>query len=771
MAPGEGTVTVTSKDGKVKATCKVTVKEEVISVQSVSLSAETLSMAVGDDTYLTATVLPENATNKEVTWSCTPESVINVYQTGQVVAMGEGEGTVTVTTNDGGFKAECKVSVRKYKVNVESVSLSEETLELTEGDAVYLTATVLPENATEKGVVWSCSPESVINVYQSGQVVAMGAGEGTVTVTTNDGGFKATCKVTVNKGTVYPESIVLNPETLEIEVGQTATIGTTVLPEDTTDKSLSWQSSNEAVATVDQEGKVTAVKAGDATLTVIANAKTSIQAYAHITVKDIQVDGVTVSPALVSINEGETCQLSASVSPASARQDVEWASQNKDVATVDENGLVTAVRAGTTRIYARSNAFQDVQGWCEVTVNEDDSVRGITLSSDVMTIKVGESQPLTVTFTPSYAANKNVSWESDNPSVASVNAEGLVMGFAEGQATVTATSEDGGHTASCAVTVTAGNVAMVYYWTSENGCMVNGVPDPRNTLYDVDGFKRYNERAGVDKNGTTLYSLERSSMGLYLCKDRAPFLKIPEDLYYNRSDEILGLSVQEDYYAILYYNQGWASSEIAVLKGDYSGHIEKIPVKGQFSNIYSPKMATHPDGRIFVSASIKDSFGDYHEALYTISKDNSVGEEFLADGYSSDRGIEVSQDGNLYVYYVEEDTKAILVKNGEKLDGYDMAEFIESVAVACAGGHVYTAIQDDPKQEIRIRKDGNLLYTIESKIGIEEGPRPLVVTPSGDVYIAVHEGVKLSALYKNGERIYLVQNTYYNAFAQYCVIE
>ena len=406
--------------------CKKT-KEEV-PVTGITLNKTTLELNVGEDTYLTATVKPDDATDKTVVWSCTPESVINVYQSGQVVGMAPGEGTVTVTSKDGKVKATCKVTVKEAVVKVQSVTLSAETLTLEIGEDTYLTATVKPDNATNKEVTWSCTPESVIHVYQTGQVVASGAGEGTVTVTTSDGGFKATCKVTVNKGTVFPESIVLNPETLELEVGQTATIGATVLPEDTTEKSLSWQSSNEAVATVDQEGKVTAVKAGEAILTVIANAKTSVQAYAHITVKDIQADGVTVTPALVSLNEGETCQLSASVSPASARQDVEWASQNKEVATVGENGLVTAVRAGTTRIYARSNAFPEVQGWCEVTVNEDDSVRGIALSSDVMTIKVGESQPLTVTFTPSYAANKNVSWESDNPSVASVNAEGLVMG-------------------------------------------------------------------------------------------------------------------------------------------------------------------------------------------------------------------------------------------------------------------------------------------------------------------------------------------------------
>ena len=756
--------------------CKKT-KEEV-PVTGITLSKTTLELNVGEDTYLTATVKPDDATDKTVVWSCTPESVISVDQTGQVVGMAPGEGTVTVTSKDGKVKATCKVTVKEAVVKVQSVSLSAETLTMEIGDDVYLTATVKPDNATNKEVTWSGTPESVIKVYQTGQVVAMGAGEGTVTVTTSDDGFKASCKVTVNQGTVHPESIVLNPETLELEVGQTATIGATVLPEDTTDKSLSWKSSYEAVATVDQEGKITALMAGEAIITAIANARTGVQAYAHITVKDVQVESVTVSPALVSLSEGETCQLTASVLPANARQDVEWASQNKEVATVDENGLVTAVRVGTTRIYARSKPFPEVQGWCEVTVNEDDSVKGIALSSDVMTIKVGESQPLTVSFTPTYAANKNVSWASDNPSVASVSDEGVVMGLAEGKATVTATSEDGGHTASCAVTVTAANVAMVYYWT-DGGMHVNGVLDPRNTLYDKDGFERYdNYLLGTDVSGKTLYSLEPFTgsfyaSDIYLCKDREPLFSLP----HTNSDEYRSLSVQKDFFAYLAAESGAYAS---VWKGDYDGNMVEIPIEGTFTKIYASQMATHPDGRILVTARIRDSFGDSYQVLYTISPDNTVIEERLSKTYCDAPAVTVSEEGDIYLYGCKESSdnnykyQAFLFKNGEEFDGYEQFNSdYGAVAITCQGGHVYTAL-DNNQDEIRIRKDGNLLYTIKARGIIDSvGEEPLIVTPSGDVYLSVSEGGEVYSVYKDGERLYTIDHKYYSRrpFAHYCVIE
>ena len=758
------------------ASCKT--EENEIPVSEVRLSETTLELAVGDDFYLTATVLPENAANKSVTWSCSPENVLTVYQSGQVVAMEEGEGTVTVTTTDGGHKAECKVYVRKYKVNVKSVSLDQEVLEMTEGDEVYLSATVLPEDASEKKVVWSCDPESVLNVYQSGQVVAMGPGEGTVTVTTVDGGFTASCAVTVTPKFIAVESITLEPEPLELEVGQSATVKATVLPEDATDKTLSWESSNEAVATVDQTGKVTALKAGETILTVKAG---NITEWGHVTVTDVPVTGVTVSPALVTLKEGETCQLSASVSPASARQDVEWASQNKEVATVDKEGLVTAVRAGSTRIYARSNAFQDQQGWCEVTVNEDTAVKGIALSSEAMTIQVGESRPLTVTFTPSYAANKNVSWDSDTPGVATVSQEGMVMGFAEGEATITATSEDGGFTASCRVTVTAGSIPLIYYWMGENGCYVNGMPDPRNTIYNYTGnwTTRYqSECYGIVSRGKTLYTLEKAghtdqSHHVFLCKDRAPYVDIMANPYPDL--RLSALSVQDDFFAILNPNPVWSEAP-TVWRCDYAGHHVEIPVTGSFTKIFEPVLATHPDGRIFVCANIYDSYNVSYLALYTITTGNEVIEQRLFKPAGTLQTMAVSEEGDVYVSsieYVGDVYRSVLFKNGEKQDGFDEAEFAERTAVACQGGHVYTAFEDDTRKEIRIRKDGELIYTIplNGSSFIQDANQPLVVTPSGDVYISLSGGQYKGMLYKNCELLYSLEAPHGSPFLYYMVIE
>lgn len=152
-------------------------------------------------------------------------------------------------------------------VAVSSVSLSKTSITLTEGDKETLTATVLPNNATDKTVEWSSSNTSVASV-SNGTVTAIKAGTTTITVKTKDGGKTATCAVTVNAKVIPVSDVTLNKTELTLTEGNSETLSATVKPDDATDKTVSWTSSDAIVASVDDNGKVTAVKAGTATITV-----------------------------------------------------------------------------------------------------------------------------------------------------------------------------------------------------------------------------------------------------------------------------------------------------------------------------------------------------------------------------------------------------------------------------------------------------------------------------------------------------------------------
>ena len=169
----------------------------VVPVTGVSLDKESLPLGIGDSYTLIATVLPENVTDKSVNWTSSDSTVANVDNNGKVTAVSEGQTTITVTTNDGGFTDTCQVTVYQEIIHVIGVSLDKESLALGIGESDILIATVHPENATDKSVTWSSSNNNVATVDNNGKVTAVSEGQTTIAVTTNDGGFSTDCTVNV----------------------------------------------------------------------------------------------------------------------------------------------------------------------------------------------------------------------------------------------------------------------------------------------------------------------------------------------------------------------------------------------------------------------------------------------------------------------------------------------------------------------------------------------------------------------------------------------
>ena len=170
-------------------------EKEPVSVTGISLSPTLLEIIEGDIRTLSVNISPSNADNKSVSWTSTQPAVASV-QEGTVTAHKEGTATIIVTTADGGKTATCTVNVAPSYVAVSEVSLNHSALELLEGESTTLTATISPEKATNKNVIWTSSDTSVI-IVDNGKVTAIKEGTATITVTTEDGNKSATCEVTV----------------------------------------------------------------------------------------------------------------------------------------------------------------------------------------------------------------------------------------------------------------------------------------------------------------------------------------------------------------------------------------------------------------------------------------------------------------------------------------------------------------------------------------------------------------------------------------------
>ncbi|MBQ6761978.1 MAG: Ig-like domain-containing protein [Bacteroidales bacterium] len=237
-----------------------------VAVESVSVSPKELTLTEGETTTLTASVAPRNASDKSVTWSSNNSTVARVSDAGIVTARSVGSAKITVKTVDGSKTASCSLTVKAKTIPVQGVSIDKASITMAVGDTQTLTATVTPLTATDKSVTWSSGNTSVATVSSTGVVTAKGVGTATITVTTNDGGKKATCSVTVTP--VAVTGVTLNKSSLSLYQNDSETLVATVLPSNATNKSVSWSTSNSSVATVTSNGQVTAVAAGTATITV-----------------------------------------------------------------------------------------------------------------------------------------------------------------------------------------------------------------------------------------------------------------------------------------------------------------------------------------------------------------------------------------------------------------------------------------------------------------------------------------------------------------------
>ena len=182
-----------------------------VKVTGVEISRKSATLKVGDAISLEAIVSPSDATNKNVEWTISDNTVVS-FENNIVVALKEGNSTITVRTVDGGFTDQCNIVVNPKNnndVHVSSITLSDKTLELKEGESKTLSVTVLPTNATNKNYFWSTSDKDVASI-DNGVVAANKKGTATITVISEDGGLTDTCEVTVTKDEIANNQYLLN---------------------------------------------------------------------------------------------------------------------------------------------------------------------------------------------------------------------------------------------------------------------------------------------------------------------------------------------------------------------------------------------------------------------------------------------------------------------------------------------------------------------------------------------------------------------------------
>lgn len=326
--------------------------KEEIRVTGVNMDKTSIVLQEGESEYISIWVSPSTASNKNLLLSSSNTYVATIDVFGKVTANGVGTATITAITIDGNFEVDCEVTVTSTKVSPTELTLNRNNLQLCKGNSEMLIATIYPKNVTDKNVIWSSSDTNVATVSNTGKVTAIGTGTAEITAKSVLGDKIARCKVVVIS---VVNSVRLNRSSITIKEGESATLVATINPTDASNKEVNWISSDNKVVAVDSNGKITAVGAGTATVTVKTKdgGKT---AACNVTVKS-NVTGVSITnKKQLALDVNDTYQCKILVSPSTAvDKSVEWSSSDSSIAKVSADGKITALKCGVATITVKTN--------------------------------------------------------------------------------------------------------------------------------------------------------------------------------------------------------------------------------------------------------------------------------------------------------------------------------------------------------------------------------------------------------------------------------
>lgn len=414
-------------------------------VHSVTLDKKDFILGKGNKASLTAIVFPETADDQTVTWTNEDDTVLKLTDNGtkaSLEGLALGESTVTVKTNDQGKTAKVKVTVG---VPVTGVTLSENKLNVGIGKTRALSWTIEPEDASNKNVTFESSDETKVTVDKDGVITGVDAGKATITIRTEDGGKEDSCEVTVVDD-IPVESVALSEEELILVPEETASLSCKVLPEDATNKDITWSVADSSIATV-EDGTVTAVAEGETTVTATAD-DNGKKASCRVKVWKGSID-LTKASGIIAKNE--TLELAVKIPEGITFDSITWRVSDNSIAEISDTGVVTGKGVGTTSAVATASLKgKTYEAACSLRV----WAGSISLTKDSAVIKKGDTLTLSVNKVEGIEF-ESITWKVSDNSIADIDSNGLFTGKALGTVDAVATAVFNGksYEARCAVTI------------------------------------------------------------------------------------------------------------------------------------------------------------------------------------------------------------------------------------------------------------------------------------------------------------------------------
>lgn len=351
-------------------------------------------------------------------------------------------------------------------------------------------------------VTWSNSNNNIAslnNGYVTGLML------GTTYITAVNGSYSASCKVNVISNYIAVDSIVLPAASGEILINDTKNINAKINPSNASNNILFYSSSDPSVASVDSSGNITGNKLGSSIITIVAEMKSVT--YRVNVVDKVALKSINISPQSLTLTEGNNGKLDISFDPSNATDKrVSWKSSDANIVTVDASGNIKAISAGTATITATSQDGGYTTS-SKITVNAlDKSLKGISLNKTEISLKVDESETLSINYNPSYASNKEIIWSTSNTQVATVE-NGKVTAKKPGNAEIKAVSKEGNYEAICKVTVLSPPIESIKFEKDEQTVYVGSttvlktISTPENTIINNPVWTSSDETVATIKDG------------------------------------------------------------------------------------------------------------------------------------------------------------------------------------------------------------------------------------------------------------------------------
>lgn len=416
---------------------------------SITWADEQAMVAVGQTKQLHLNITPSSLRKAGVLYESSDESIATVNRSGQIKGISEGECTITAKSKKD--EAARTVIPVRVVIPVKKLTARLEDASLHVGETTAIHCQYEPEEASLKEATYSSSNEKVAVVDAYGVVTAIGRGQATLTLHSADGAAKTHVTVKVLQ---QPTALVLTPDTVTLSVGKSKAIHASVSPKNADNQKLEWSSSNPDVATVDARGNVKIHAAGIAVITASCVEEPSISA--SVNVEGLQpAKSVAFSQKIYTLHIGDTLQVEAHILPENtSNQALTYKINTTKIATVDENGIITAHKGGKTTLTAttKDGSNHSAKATVEVLV----PVTGVHFEHDGARVGAGSYMHVTASVEPDDASNKRMTWVSSDPNIATVTGnthKPRVTGHRWGRCTITGTTEDGGYSTSININV------------------------------------------------------------------------------------------------------------------------------------------------------------------------------------------------------------------------------------------------------------------------------------------------------------------------------